>query len=221
MPYRDGLRLQEQAVAKRRSGETGDRLLLLEHPPVITLGRSAREENLRLGPEQRRAKGLETIAVARGGDVTYHAPGQLVGYLIVDLEACAKPDVSAFLRGIESALIDALAELDVPARRVHGRTGVFAGAGADASPDRKIASIGIGLRGWISWHGFALNVDNDLRGFDCIVPCGLHDIEMTSVARELSGAGSGPDSSPLGGRARRAVERAFRSGSFCVAPDSL
>ena len=211
MPYRDGLALQEEAVAKRRAGATGDRLLLLEHPPVITLGRNAREENLLLGPAERQAQGLETIAVARGGDVTYHAPGQLVGYLVVDLAAGGKPDVSLFLRGIESALIGALAALRVPARRVPGRTGVFAGARPEASPDRKIASIGIGLRGWVSWHGFALNVDNDVAAFDCIVPCGLQDIEMTSVARELSAGGPGRLASPLGSRARRAVAQAFSS----------
>lgn len=198
VPYAHALRLQEQAVSARLAGRTRDRLLLLEHPAVVTLGRSARPENLLAGEDELRARGIEVHAVARGGDVTYHAPGQLVGYLIVDLSERGARDVHVFLRDVEGALIQALGGLGVPGRRSPGRTGVFVG------PDRKIASIGVGLRRWVSWHGFALNVSLDLEGFGWIVPCGLHDVRMTSVAAE-AGATAGLDA-----RVRKAVAAAFR-----------
>ncbi len=190
VPYRDAVKLQEEAVAARRAGGA-DRLLLLEHPPVVTLGRSARPENLRLSRTEYDARGVDLVEAARGGDVTYHAPGQLVGYLIVDLAARGAPDVNAHLRGIEAALGDALRDLGVRPATREGYTGVFVDDPAAERP-RKIASIGVGVRGWVSWHGFALNVSLDLDGFDLIVPCGLHDVEMTSVARER-GAAAGLD----------------------------
>ncbi len=161
-------------------------MLLLEHPQVITLGRSARLENVLCSREDLAARGIEVFEVARGGDVTYHAPGQLVGYLILDLEARGEPDVHAFLRGIEGALGDALHALGVPTRRLPGMTGLFVddpSAGDDAP--RKIASIGVGVRHWVTFHGFALNVDLDLGGFERIVPCGLSRVKMTSLAAEL------------------------------------
>ena len=200
--YGDALKLQERAVEARRAGETGDRLLLLEHPPVVTLGRAAKPEHLRVPRGELARRGVEVFEVARGGDVTWHGPGQLVGYPIVDLAARGRPDVHAFLRLVEAALADALGELGVAAETHAGFTGVFV---AGSRPWRKIASIGIGVRGWISWHGFALDVDCDLAGFAAIVPCGLHGIEMTSVAREL-GAAAPPD---LMGRARAALGRSF------------
>ncbi len=187
----------------------GDRLLLVEHPPVVTLGRGSHAENVRLRPEELEARGIDRFEVARGGDVTYHAPGQLVGYLVVDLAARSRPDVGRFLRGIEGTLIAALADLGVPARRVPGRTGVFAGAEGAQGRDRKIASIGIGLRGWVTWHGFALNVGIDLAGFDCIIPCGLADVQMTSVAVERKRNGAFPDPD-LEVRARVRVADSFR-----------
>jgi lipoate-protein ligase B len=201
VPYGDALRRQEEAVEARRSGAAGDRLLLLEHPPVVTLGRSARPENLRTDRAALRARGVEVHEVARGGDVTYHGPGQLVGYLVVDLAARGLADAHAFLRTIEAALAEALAALGVAADARAGMTGVFA---AGSEPPRKLASIGLGLRGWITWHGFALNVDTDPRDFGDIVPCGLHGVAMTSVARELGGADPA-----LFARAREAVARAF------------
>ncbi len=179
--YADALERQFAAVAERRSGAVPDRLLLLEHPPVVTLGRSAKPENLRVAPEALAARGIDLHEVARGGDVTYHGPGQLVGYLIADLDARGARDVHAWLRGIEAALIDALAEHEIVGTRIDGMTGVFV-EGSD--PPRKIASIGVGLRGWVSYHGFALNVTLDPADFDVIVPCGLHGVEMSSVARE-------------------------------------
>ena len=202
--YAEALATQEQAVATRKASGGPDRLLLLEHPPVVTLGRSAREENLRVPRAELVRQGIEVFEVPRGGDVTFHGPGQLVGYLIVDLAARGAPDVHSHLRRIEAALGEALATLGVPSRTWAGRTGVFVEDPAAAVP-RKIASIGVGVRGWVSWHGFALDVDMDLDAFHVIVPCGLADVEMTSVARELGpAAGRG-----LGGRAREAVAAAF------------
>jgi lipoate-protein ligase B len=188
-------------VAARRAGETGDRLLLLEHPPVVTLGRAAKPAHLLVPREELARRGVGVFEVVRGGDVTWHGPGQLVGYPIVDLATRGRPDVPGFLRLVEAALCEALGALGVAAGTHPGWTGVFV---AGAHPPRKIASIGIGVRGWVTWHGFALNVDCDLAGFEAIVPCGLHGVVMTSVARELGGAP--PE---LGARAREAVGRAF------------
>jgi len=180
-------------------------LLLLEHPPVVTLGRGAHEENLRVPRARLVAEGVELHEVSRGGDVTWHGPGQLVGYPILDLAARGERDVHLYLRRLEAVLCDALASLGVPPRSIPGMTGVFVADPRGSGPQRKIASIGVGLRGWVTWHGFALNVDCDLAGFDRIVPCGLQGVEMTSIAREL-GAGVPPD---LGQRARDAVKDAF------------
>jgi lipoate-protein ligase B len=136
--------------------------------------------------------------------VTYHAPGQLVGYLIVDLAARGEPDVHHFLRRVEAALIEALERLGLRGRSVVGRTGVFMAGEREGLAQRKIASIGIGLQRWVTYHGFALNVTLDLSGFDAIVPCGLEDVEMTSVGREL---GCGPLG--LDERVRKEIARTF------------
>ena len=218
VPYADALELQEKAVEARRSGAAGDRLLLLEHPPVITLGRSAQPANVLASPEELVARGIETFEVRRGGDVSYHAPGQLVGYLVSDLKQAAavdgrEPDIHRFLRCIEAALMEAMAELGVPGETIDGMTGVFAArAKSDPGPRRKIASIGVGLRGWVSYHGFALNVTTDLSGFDAIVPCGLRDVTMTSIRRELERVQplDWPDGADLNAGARRAVTAAVR-----------
>ncbi len=206
VPYRESLALQEQAIEDRRSGAAPDRLFLLEHPPVVTLGRSSRPENLLVGPAELARRGVEVHEVARGGDVTWHGPGQLVGYLVVDLAARGSPDVSTHLRGIESALCRSTVALGVPTHTLPGWTGVFV-KDPGATRPRKIASIGVGVRGWISWHGFALNVAPDLAGFEAIVPCGLHEVDMTSLAEEL-GERTPPD---LAVRAREAVTAAFRA----------
>ena len=236
VPYADALALQERAVAARRDRGAGDRLLLLEHPPVVTLGRSAKPENLLATREALAARGIETFEIRRGGDVTYHAPGQLVGYLVLDLQERARrdgcePDVHRFLRRIEAALIEATADIGVACERVSGLTGVFASPvqpetpetpGAPSAPEpaplRKIASIGVGLRGWVSYHGFALNVTLDLAGFETIVPCGLRGVAMTSIRRELGrelGREPGRGGDPAGAACldtsmRRAVSGAFR-----------
>jgi lipoate-protein ligase B len=202
--YGDAMARQLELLEARRRGEGSDVLLLLEHPAVVTLGRGAHEDNLRVPRDLLRAQGVELFEVARGGDVTWHGPGQLVGYPILDLAARGKPDLHAYLRRLEALLCEALDALGVPTCTHPGMTGVFAGGSPGGRP-RKIASIGVGVRGWVTWHGFALNVDCDLAGFDCIVPCGLSGVEMTSVAREL-GASAPAD---LGRRARDAVRSAF------------
>lgn len=149
----------------------------MEHPPVITLGRGAREAHLLLPEGELARQGVEVARVGRGGDITWHGPGQLVGYPIVDLEPLGR-DLHRFLRLLEAVLIGALATFGVTALRVPGKTGVWV-AGA------KIASIGVAVRRWVSWHGFALNVAADLSGFAAIVPCGLPGVEMTSLERLL------------------------------------
>ncbi len=207
IPYADGLALQDELVAARRRGACPDTLLLLEHPPVVTLGRSAKPENLLFPRDELAARGISLHEVARGGDVTYHAPGQLVGYPIVDLAARGARDVHAWLRTLEASVGAVLEAFGVPWRRVEGRTGVFVDQGDAPDPARKIASIGVGVRGWVTCHGFALNVDLDLAGFDVIVPCGLHDVEMTSIARELGA--KAPDR--LGDRAKELAASAFRA----------
>ncbi len=211
VPYGQALSRQAQAVADRRRGIRGDRLLLLEHPPVVTLGSAARREHLLVSEAELAARGVELFRARRGGDVTFHGPGQLVGYLVVDLATRGVPDVHRFLRRVEQALIDALAGLGLPARRVAGRTGVFAAAGA--GPARKLGSIGVGLRHWVTWHGFALNVSLDLQGFEVIVPCGLRDVEMTSVARELGVCGTPALDRHVREQVGRTFARAFAPGA--------
>jgi lipoate-protein ligase B len=211
VPYAEALALQQARVEARRRGACGDALLLLEHPPVITLGRGARPENLLVPREVLAARGVEVHEVARGGDVTWHGPGQLVGYLVLDLAARGEPDVHAHLRRIEALLIDALAGAGVAAGRREGMTGVFVEPGpGDAGPPRKIASIGVGLRGWVTYHGFALNVCNAPEGFAAIVPCGLHGVEMTSLRRERPAAADAEADAALLGRTRALVADAAR-----------
>jgi lipoate-protein ligase B len=207
VPYAEGLRIQERLVEERRRGVTPDRLLLLEHPRVVTLGRRFRSGSLRASREDLAHRGIDLFEVARGGDATYHGPGQLVGYLIADLAARGEPDVHRYLRRLESGLGRALAGLGVAPRTLAGRTGVFVDDPVRPEPARKIASIGVGLRGWVTCHGFALNVTLDPAEFAVIVPCGLSDVAMTSVAREL-GAAATPD---LPERALREVARAFET----------
>lgn len=176
LSYEQGLQLQERLLQKRREQDS-DVLLLLEHPPVITLGRGAKASNLRLSEATLAARGIPVHRVGRGGDVTYHGPGQLVGYPIVDLTQQGR-DLHRFLRLLEETLLTTLAAFGLRGRRQPGCTGVWV-------DDAKIASIGIGVRHWISWHGFALNVATDLRAFETIVPCGLADVTMTSMAALL------------------------------------
>ncbi|HSL99904.1 MAG TPA: lipoyl(octanoyl) transferase LipB [Candidatus Limnocylindria bacterium] len=174
--YRRALELQLSRVDCRARGETPDTLLLLTHPHVYTFGRTGEQANLLVAEEDLTREGIPVERVARGGDVTYHGPGQLVGYPIVLL---ARPDVHRFVRSLESALIEALAVFGVPSRRIEGMTGVWVG-------EKKIASIGVGVKRWITYHGFALNVTTDLSYFGRIHLCGLKGREATSLA-EVTG----------------------------------
>jgi lipoate-protein ligase B len=172
VPYERALEWQETRVARRLAGEP-DALMLLEHPPVYTLGRGADERHLRAAG----AGDARVHRVARGGEVTYHGPGQLVGYPVVDLNA-HRPDLHWYIRMLEGVIIDALDALGVGGERVAGRTGVW------VDGRRKIASIGVAVRRWVTWHGFAINVGPDVSGFQGITPCGIEGVEMTSVALE-------------------------------------
>ena len=177
-PYAEVLDLQRSVARARISGEIDqDVLLLVEHPPVITLGRSSKDAHLLANPAQLTARGVEVFEVERGGDVTFHGPGQLVGYPIVDLKR-HRQDLHWYLRQVEELLIRALARFGIPGERVPKYTGVW-------TRDRKIASIGVHARDWVTWHGFALNVSTELSYFDLIVPCGIPEVRMTSVEREL------------------------------------
>lgn len=177
-PYAQVLELQRDLARQRAAGELADDLLLIvEHNPVVTLGRGARPESLPLPSTDLRARGLEVYEVERGGDVTFHGPGQLVGYPIIDLRG-HRQDLHWYLRNLEVALIKALDTLSISAGTVPGLTGVW-------TRGRKIASIGIHVKQWVTYHGFALNVHTDLAYFDLIVPCGIRDVTMTSVAMEL------------------------------------
>jgi lipoyl(octanoyl) transferase len=163
--YGKALELQQQLVAERKQGLIPDQLLLLEHPHVITLGRNGHQENVLAGDNVLRRAGISFCHTDRGGDVTYHGPGQLVGYPILDLREW-KRDVGAYVRGVEQAIIDTLADYGIEAGRIAGLTGVWVG-------ERKIAAIGVHISRWVTSHGFALNVSTDLSYFHYIVPCGL------------------------------------------------
>ncbi len=193
-PYREGLRVQEALVRARADGRTGDWLLFPDHPPVLTVGRGATPGSLVADRATLETRGVELFEVARGGDITWHGPGQLVGYVIADLASRGR-DLHRFLRDLEAALIDALAGYHIQARRDPGRTGVWVG-------EEKIASLGIAVRRWVSYHGFALNVTPDLSSFDLIHPCGLRGVRMTSLKARLG------DGAPSLGEARQAVAAA-------------
>jgi len=178
IPYEDALELQRALARDRISGAIPeDMLLLLEHPPVVTLGRATKERNMISSPEFLASKGVELFEVERGGDVTFHGPGQLVGYPIIDLKR-HRLDLHWYLRQVEEALIQTLAAYSIRAERNVGFTGVWTNG-------RKIASIGVHARDWVTWHGFALNVTTDLSYFDLIIPCGIDGVTMTSIEREI------------------------------------
>ncbi len=173
--YARALALQADLVRRRAADEIPDRLLLLEHPHVVTLGSRARRDHVLATDAQLRARGVELFRAGRGGDVTYHGPGQLVGYPILRLDS-GRRDLHRYLRDLEEVLVRALAAFGVRAERADGLTGVWTGG-------RKIAAIGIRVSsGWVTSHGFALNVDPDLGRFASIVPCGVRDRGVTSLA---------------------------------------
>lgn len=177
VPYEEGLALQKMLVLQRVAGEIGDTVLLLEHPPTITLGRGARPEHILLDDAALRERGIEIRETDRGGDVTFHGPGQLVGYPIVDLSNRGR-DVHRYLRDIEEVLIRTLGDFGLEGGRSPGATGVWI-------EDRKVAAIGVHVSRWVTSHGFSLNVGPDLSGFTAIVPCGIRDRGVTSLSVEL------------------------------------
>ncbi len=163
--YNDAWNLQRDRVERRKAGEIPDQLLIVEHPHVITMGRNGHMENMLAGEEILRRAGIAFVHTNRGGDVTYHGPGQIVGYPIMDLREW-KRDVVAYVRGIEQVIIDTLAGFDIQAGRLEGATGVWVNGA-------KVCAIGVHISRWVTSHGFALNVDTNLSYFQYIVPCGL------------------------------------------------
>ena len=187
MAYGEALELQRAAARARITGAIPqDLLLLVEHEPVVTMGRTAKQQNLTASAELLAARGVQLFEVERGGDVTYHGPGQLVGYPIVDLKR-HKQDLHWYLRQVEEAIILAIGEHGLSGERSAGYTGVWTRglAGGASHPPRKVTSIGVHARDWVTWHGFALNVRTELSYFDLIVPCGIPGVDMTSMSREL------------------------------------
>ncbi len=183
--YREAWTLQRAMAAQRLADAIPDTLLLLEHPPTLTLGRSADPAHLLASPEMLERAGVAVVETDRGGDVTYHGPGQLVGYPILNLRAAPhQPDLHAYLRDLEKTLIRALAVYGVTAGRFPGLTGVW--TQLDTPHPIKIAAIGIKTSRWITTHGFALNVCPNLAHFDLIVPCGIRDYGVTSLSRLLN-----------------------------------
>jgi len=210
--YATGLRLQQQLVALRKEEKIGDVLLLLEHSPVITLGRNAKAENVVASPELLAQRGVEIFECDRGGDVTFHGPGQIVGYPIFDLRGFATPDgkrktlgAVEFVRRLEEVLIRTCADFAIPTKRVRGLTGVWTDAvsedahvgtaasavqrseasAPDHRPEAKLAAIGVHISRFVTSHGFALNVNTDLDCFNLIIPCGITAKPVTSMQQEL------------------------------------
>jgi lipoyl(octanoyl) transferase len=175
--YADGLALQAELVRRRQANDVSDTLLLLEHEPVVTLGQNAKREHLLLTPEELRARGFDIQETGRGGDVTYHGPGQLVAYPILSL-APDRCDVHRYLRDLEEVMIRTCRDYGLAADRVPKLTGAWIG-------DRKVGAIGVRVARWVTSHGLALNVNTDLVAFSHIVPCGLSGSAVTSLAQEL------------------------------------
>jgi lipoyl(octanoyl) transferase len=196
VPYEEAGKLQKQLAERRRRGEIGDVLLLLEHPPVYTRGRRSKPEELPMGAAWYEAQGIEVRATDRGGLVTYHGPGQLVAYPIVDLRGYGD-DVHKYVRGLERTMIEALNTAGVRASVIQGLTGVWVQGRRDengpmrpeivpsARGPRKIGSIGLHVSRGVTTHGLAVNVNNDLQPFEWVVPCGIEGVSMTSLSREL------------------------------------
>ena len=179
--WADAYALQRRIVSARKAGAIGDVLLFCEHPHVITLGRNANRANLLASEHVLQQKGVELHATNRGGDITYHGPGQIVGYPILNLNHI-KRDVGWYVRTLEEAMIRAAADFGVTAFRIPGKTGIWVQAGAT---EEKLAAIGVHISRWVTSHGFAFNVSTDLRYFDLIVPCGIADRKATSLEKLL------------------------------------
>lgn len=178
VPYGEALQLQLRLLEKRRKGEIEDTLLLLEHPPTFTTGRKGDMKNLLAAESHLNKAGIHFEVISRGGDITFHGPGQLVGYPIMNLNDMGR-DIHRYLRNLEEMIIQTLGNYGIESRRVEGVTGVWV-------KWHKIASIGVGVKRWITYHGFALNVNTDLAYFDMIVPCGIQNVKITSIQRWLA-----------------------------------
>ena len=189
LPYQRGVEVQSLLADARQRDEIPDVLLLLEHPPVYTKGRRADPSELAMGEDWYRMQGIEVCDSDRGGRVTYHGPGQLVGYPIVSLKPYGD-DVAGYVARMERVMVESLGEAGVPAQTIPGLTGVWTEGPAPATDPnpgaaRKIGSIGVHVRRGVTTHGFAINVSNDLQPFEWIVPCGIEGVSMTSLSREL------------------------------------
>ena len=206
--YRAAADLQERLRARVQAGELGDVLLLLEHPPVYTLGRRAEPADLSMGEDWYLSQGIDVVRTDRGGKLTYHGPGQLVGYPIVRVD-----DVIAYVRTMEQAIVSALAEEGLEATTRAGKefTGVWV-------EDRKIASIGVHVQRGVTTHGFAVNVDNDLQPFEWVVPCGLPEVRMSSICKET---GQGDHMACFRRRMAFAFCRAFGRRQRLVTPERI
>lgn len=178
--YAEAHRVQKELQRKRVGGEIGDIVLLLEHPPVLTMGRSAKAQHVLATPELLEARGIPVHEVGRGGDVTYHGPGQLVAYPIIDLKPDRK-DVRKYVASLEETMIRTCADFGLAAGRVEGLNGAWIG-------ERKVGAVGVRISRWVTMHGLALNVNSDLRQFEMIVPCGIQDKGVTSLSAELGRA---------------------------------
>ncbi len=201
VPYPAALACQYALAGRRHRGEVPDTLLLLEHPPVITLGRGSHEADLLTDEASLRERGIMVERVDRGGEVSYHGPGQLVGYPILDLRGHGQ-DLHRYLRDLEEVIIRTLSVYDLQGERVAGRTGVWVG-------ERKVAAIGIKVSRWISLHGWALNIRTDLTPFrQDIVPCGIRDRDVTSLAELMPG--NTPERAPVERALRTAFSEVFQ-----------
>lgn len=212
--YADGLELQADLVRRRAAGTIPDQLLLLEHPHVLTLGRAARTENVRANAERLRRLGIEIFETGRGGDVTYHGPGQLIAYPIVDL-APDRCDLHRYVRDLESVMLHVLADYGVAGHVVPGRTGVW--VRRERLQEAKVGAIGVRVARWITSHGVALNVRTDLRYFDLIVPCGITGSAVTSLVdlgvRAGGATTAGATADDVGSREPTVYEVALRFAS--------
>jgi lipoyl(octanoyl) transferase len=215
-PYAEAFELQRQLVERRKRGEIPDQLLIVEHPPVVTMGRNGNGDNLLASPELLARAGIEFHHTDRGGDVTFHGPGQVVGYPIFDLREW-KRDVVAYVRAIEEVLIGALSEFGIRAGRLAGAAGVWVSAPGGPA---KIAAIGIHVSRWVASHGFALNVDADLSYFRYIVPCGLTR-PVTSMREAGSNAGREEVVAAVGRSFERVFERTVTHDSACVVMERI
>ena len=209
IPYRSAWDLQRTLVASRAAGDIPDQLLLLEHDPVLTLGRQADESHVLASPRELRRRAIEVIRVERGGEVTYHGPGQLVAYPILrlaDRRILVRPLVAA----LEAAMIRTCEELGVAAYRRDGHPGCWVDAGPGRAP-RKIGALGLRIERGVSYHGVALNIDVDLRDFELIDPCGMPGLDSTSIAEELGRTAEPPTTAAVE-RAGRIFADAFAAG---------